>query len=274
VDAARVAIRQPGVESVTIYYRRTRDEMPAFAEEIEAALQEGVRLETLVGPTKIDVRDGRLAGIELVRNQLGQRDAGGRPLPVPVPGTEFTVPLDTLVVAISEGSDTDCVAVAGQNRVEVSVGGTVRVDPHTLLTNRPGVFAGGDVVRGPNTVVDAIADGKLAAVMIGRHLRGEPLRQPSAARVPSVYVEPVMLDEEEAERVDRPDVPRLEAHARRKGFDEVETSLSPDDARREARRCLRCDLEFTRPAEPAATDRSATVETVAATCRPAEEGSP
>jgi len=170
--------------------------------------------------------------------------------------------------------------VAGQNRVEVSVGGTVRVDPHTLLSNRPGVFAGGDVVRGPNTVVDAIADGKLAAVMIGRHLRGEPLRQPSVARVPSVYVEPVMLDEEEAERVDRPEVPRLAAHARCKGFDEVEMSLAPEDARREARRCLRCDLEFTKPAAERQSDgaaesregRAPGQESAVTSCGPEETG--
>jgi NADH-quinone oxidoreductase subunit F len=271
IDSARVAVRQPGVESVTIYYRRGRDEMPAFAEEIEAALQEGVRLETLVAPTRILLEQGKLAGVELIRNRLGERDAGGRPRPMPVPGSEHRVPLDTLIVAVSEGSDTDCVAVAGENRVEVLGGGTVKVDGDTLRTSRPDVFAGGDVARGPNTVVDAIADGKKAAVMIGRFLRGEPLRQPGKTRLPEVYVEPMMLSEEEAERVDRPEVPRLEAAARRKGFAEVETALGEEEARREASRCLRCDIEFTRPAEGG---RAAACAPVVRTCGCAEGVSP
>jgi NADPH-dependent glutamate synthase beta subunit-like oxidoreductase len=137
LDAARVAIRQPEVKSVTIFYRRTREEMPAFAEEIEAALQEGIRLVTLVAPVGILSEAGRLSGIECIKNELGEVDSSGRRRPVPIPGTQHGIPLETLIVAISEGSDTDCVSVAGANRIEVDEKkGTVRVDPETLCTNR------------------------------------------------------------------------------------------------------------------------------------------
>jgi NADH-quinone oxidoreductase subunit F len=245
VDAARVAIRQPEVKSVTIFYRRTRDEMPAFPEEIEAALQEGVRLETLVAPVGILAESGMLSGIECINNELGDVDPSGRRRPVAVPGTQHVVPLNTLIVAISEGSDTDCLAVAGANQLDVDeTRGTIRVDPETLCTNRPGVFAGGDVVTGPNTVVDAIAAGRRAAVMIERYLNGEGLVQPHEIRRPRVHVEPVKTDGRGAYEASRIELPRLDAQERKQNFQEVEKTLSREDALHEARRCLRCDLEF------------------------------
>ena len=249
LDAARTALRQEAVESVTIFYRRTRDEMPAFAEEVEAAITEGIRIETLTSPVRLLVEDGRFTGMELVKNRLGEVDASGRRRPVPIPGTEAAVPLDTLVVAISEGSDTDCVAVAGANRVDITPSGTVRIDRDTLATNRPGVFAGGDVVTGPNTVVDAIAAGKRAAVMIDRYLRAEPLRQPAEARLPTKYVEPLPAAGEETPAGGRVEPPSLSVQARRRSFTEVEMTLGVADATREAIRCLRCDLAFTQPAK-------------------------
>jgi NADH-quinone oxidoreductase subunit F len=251
-----VAIRQAGVRSVTLYYRRTREEMPAFEEEIEAALQEGIHLETLVAPTGILEEEGKLAGVEFINNQLGEFDESGRRRPVPLPGTQHIVPLDTLVVAISEGSDTDCVSVAGVNRVDVDERrGTIRIDPETLCTNRPGVFAGGDVVTGPNTVVDAIAAGKKAAVIIDRYVRKQPLKQPSEARLPRHYVEPTNGDK--VRQTKRVAVPRVDMESRKRQFLEVELTLSPEDAKREAARCLRCDLEFTQPPkhEPAVEEQ-------------------
>jgi pyruvate/2-oxoglutarate dehydrogenase complex dihydrolipoamide dehydrogenase (E3) component len=139
----------------------------------------------------------------------------------------------------------------------------LRSAPATLTTSRPGVFAGGDSVTGPNTVVDAIAAGKKAALMIGRWVRGEELEQPAVApRLPEVYVESVSLGEEELEEADRVPVPVIPAKSRKRSFNEVELSLSVEDATREARRCLRCDLEFTQPKEDE-TARPATVgETV------------
>ena len=249
LDAARTALRQDGVESVTIFYRRTREEMPAFAEEVEAAIVEGVRIETLTSPVRLLLEGGRCTGMELVKNRLADVDASGRRRPVPVPGTEQVVPLDTLIVAISEGSDTDCVSVAGASRVDVTPSGTIVIDPDSLATNRPGVFAGGDVVTGPNTVVDAIAAGKTAARMIDRYLRGEALRQPGEARLPTKYVEPVPAGAPEAPPGGRVEPPSLSVPARRRTFTEVEMAFSVDEAGREAARCLRCDLAFTRPAK-------------------------
>ncbi len=244
VDAARVALRQEGVESATIFYRRTRQEMPALAEEVNSAVQEGVKLETLVSPTRILSRHSRVTGIACVRNELGGLDASGRRQPIPLPGTEFRSTLDTLIVTIGDEPDIDYLAGMG---IEVTEKGRLRVDPQTLATSRPGVFAGGDVITGPNTVVDAIADGKKAAVMIARYLRGEEMKQPSAARLPRVYVEPCVLPEEELSRIRRAEPPTLPVELRKRSFSEVELALSEEDAARESKRCLRCDLEFTQP---------------------------
>jgi NADH-quinone oxidoreductase subunit F len=268
VDAARVALRQKKVTSVTLLYRRTRDEMPAYEEEVEAALEEGVTIETLVSPVKIHVRqeeieaalregvaletlvspvriyarEGRLVGIRCVRNRLGELDASGRRKPVPVPRTEFTLPLDTLIVAIGERPQSDCLAAMG---LEVDKAGRARVDPKTLATSVEGVFAGGDLVTGPNTVIDAIAAGKKAVRVIDRYLRGEPLADPAGPKLPAVFLEPAVVSEEELESAIRAVPPVLPVKGRRKNFNEVERSLSEDQARAEARRCLRCDLAFT-----------------------------
>ncbi|MBE3110841.1 MAG: FAD-dependent oxidoreductase, partial [Acidobacteria bacterium] len=245
VDAARVALRLEGVESVTILYRRTRQDMPALTEEVNEALVENVKLETLVTPVKVLSRDGHVTGVECVRNVLGDVDASGRRHPRPVPGSEFTLPFDLLIVTIGDEPDIAYVASMG---LAISEKGTLAVDPDTLATNRPGVFAGGDVVTGPNTVVEGIAAGKKAAVMIDRFLRGEELNKPQTPRLPQVYVSPVPVDEAETLTSDRAAPPTLPADIRRRSFAEVELALSLDEATREARRCLRCDLEFTKAA--------------------------
>ncbi len=280
VDAARVALRQKKVTSVTLLYRRTRDEMPAYEEEVEAALEEGVTIETLVSPVKIHVRqeeieaalregvaletlvspvqicerEGRLVGIRCVRNRLGELDASGRRKPVPVPGTEFTLPLDTLIVAIGERPQSGCLAAMG---LDVDKSGRVKVDPKTLATSMGGVFAGGDLVTGPNTVIDAIAAGKKAAKIIDRYLQGEPLLVPAEPKLPTVFVEPAVVGEEELEHATRAVQPALPAKGRRKNFNEVEQSLSEEQARAEARRCLRCDLAFTKDGHTACSQHAA-----------------
>ena len=246
IDAARVALRQDGVTHTSILYRRTRAEMPAFAEEIEDALDEGIALETLVSPVRILSSDGRVAGLECVRNRLGERDSTGRRPPVPIPGTEFRVPLDTIIVAIGEEPDLGGLASMG---LACRDGTTLRVDPDTHVTNLPGVFAGGDMCTGPNNVVEAIAAGKRAADVIGRFVRGDTLRRPPEPRLPEFYIEAPRGSGEEfphARRAPRPVSPSV---LRKRSFAEVEMSLPEEDALREARRCLRCDLEFTQPKE-------------------------
>nr|MBN2277346.1 FAD-dependent oxidoreductase [candidate division Zixibacteria bacterium] len=245
-DAARMALRQKEVSGVTIFYRRTRNEMPSFEEEIEAAEQEGIKIETLVTPVRIVKKNGHVASLVCLRNRLGDLDSSGRRRPLPVEGSEFSVDLDTLVVAIGEDSGTDCIAPAHSSGIETTEWDTVKVDRETLLTNRPGVFAAGDVVTGPNTVVDSIAAGKRAAIMIERYLKGQELKQAHRPNLPRVYVEPVKIEPEEIQQMKRAETPRASVEWRKRNFAEVEESLSTGEARREACRCLRCDLEFTR----------------------------
>lgn len=252
IDAARMALRQRNVESVTILYRRTREEMPAFAEEIEAAEQEGIELRTLVSPSRVIAENGKLKAVECLRNELGETDASGRRRPVPVPGTEQVIELDTLVVAIGEDSGVDAISPARTSGIEITRNNTVQVETKTLLTNRPGVFAAGDIVTGPNTVVDAIAAGKRAAVMIDRYIKGLEMIQPAEPCLPSIFVEPVPVNMDEIQEARRSETPRASIEWRKRNFAEVEVSLSVSEAACEAGRCLRCDLDFTRPKiEPA-----------------------
>jgi NADH-quinone oxidoreductase subunit F len=259
IDAARVALRQKAVESVTVIYRRTRNEMPAYEEEIEAAMEEGIEILTLVSPTRILSQNGRITGVECIKNELGEIDSSGRRRPVLVPGTEHTIPADTLVVAIGERPDTDGVSSMG---LEISKWGTLGADPETLSTNLPGVFAGGDVVTGSNTVIDAIAAGKKAALMIDRYLRGEKLKQPYEPCLPRIYLEPTAISVEEADQAERARPPSLTVESRRHSFSEVDMSLSSEEAAREAKRCLRCDLEFTQPKEQKIEEPVTTVKTI------------
>jgi NADH-quinone oxidoreductase subunit F len=251
IDAARMALRQRDVESVTILYRRTRNEMPAFEEEIEAADQEGINIQTLVTPTKILTTSGLFSGLEYVGNELGEPDSSGRRRPVPIEGTEQIIELDTLIVAISEDSGIDSIGPARSSGIETTEYNTVRIDKNTLLTSRPGVFGAGDVVTGPNTVIEAIAAGKKVASMIYRYLRNEELVQTAELNLPTVYLEPLEIETDKEQVTERVETPRASVEWRKRNFAEVEVSLSIPEATREACRCLRCDLEFTKPEEKA-----------------------
>ncbi len=240
VDAARVALRADGCEKVMMIYRRTRVEMPAFEEEIEAVIEEGLEFQFLTAPTKVIVKNNKIAGVECIRMKLGEPDESGRRRPVPVENSEFVVDLDTLIVAIGEEPEVDFLE---RSEVEVSNWGTIIVDSETTATNIEGVFAGGDVVTGANTVVEAISAGKLAAEMIDKYIRGENLTREYKLTRPSMYLPAVELTEEEIENADRPEIPCLPVEKRAKNFTEVDLNLSAAAAIREARRCLRCDLE-------------------------------
>ncbi|MEO0093308.1 MAG: FAD-dependent oxidoreductase, partial [candidate division WOR-3 bacterium] len=244
IDAARIALRQKGVENVTIYYRRTRQEMPAFEEEINAAVEEGINLVTLVSPKRIIAENGHISGVEFIKNRLGEYDVSGRRKPVPIPNSEYTEPLDTLIVAIGEEPDTEFLIAMG---IEINNDGTLKVDTETLATTLTGVFAGGDMVTGPNTVIDAIAAGKRAAIMIDRYLKGEKLIQPVDIRLPTFYIKPVEISEEERTKMARVKLPTLPAKSRIKNFQEIESVITQAEASQEAKRCLRCDIEFTQP---------------------------
>jgi len=240
VDAARTAVRYRDCESVQIIYRRTRAEMPAFGDEIDAALEEGIGIQYLAAPVRIIAENGKMTGVECIRMELGEPDASGRRRPVPVEGSEYIIDLDTLIVAVGETPDT---AYLENHGIELSQWNTVVVNPETYETSREGVFAGGDVVTGPGTVLDAMGAGKIAAGMIDMYIRGESLAREYKLTRPSMYIPPVSLTDEEIEEAIRPSMPCLPVHKRVHNFHEVELNLTGEMATREARRCLRCDLE-------------------------------
>ena len=240
IDAARAALRDKGCKQVSIFYRRTKAEMPALAEEVDAAIDEGVDVQFLVAPVKVLTENGRAKAIECVRMKLGDKDASGRRRPVPIEGSNFVHELDTLILAISERPDTSYIGERDIIRLDRE---NIIIDPETSMTTREGVFAGGDAVTGPSTVVDAIAAGKLAAETIEKYVSGQPLGREHRLTRPSMYVLPEMLTEEEIATAKRPSMRHLPVSRRAKNFKEVEQGLTEEMAVREARRCLRCDLE-------------------------------
>jgi NADH-quinone oxidoreductase subunit F len=240
IDAARVALRDKNCQEVTIFYRRTKAEMPALTEEIEAAIEEGIDIQFLVAPVNVVTSYGKATAIECVRMRLGEQDASGRPKPVPIEGSNFTHELDTLILAISERPDTSYLGEGDEIRRH---GENIIIDEETAMTTRAGVFAGGDAVTGPNMVVEAMAAGKLAAETIEKYIAGKPLRRDYRLSRPSVYIKPWLLSEEEIQKAQRPVMAHLSLQKRAHSFKEVEIGLTEKSAVREARRCLRCDLE-------------------------------
>ncbi|MBU7031082.1 MAG: FAD-dependent oxidoreductase, partial [Theionarchaea archaeon] len=240
VDSARVASRLPQVDEVTILYRRTLSEMPAFEEETMACLEENVTIQFLTTPKKILVKDGKIVGIECMKMTLGNIDESGRRRPIPIEGSEFVVNIDTLIVAISERPDTSFLEGSG---VEFTPWGTIVVDTERYTTGIEGVFAGGDVVTGPNVVIEAMGAGKIVAELIHKYLQGLPVEQEYKVTRPSLYVEPVELTEEEVAHAIRAEMRYREINERECTFDEVDLGLPEEEAVKEARRCLRCDLE-------------------------------
>lgn len=170
MDAARTALRL-GAES-TIVYRRSRAEMPARGEEIHHAGEEGVEFHLLTNPVRILVgADKRVVGMECLRMELGEPDASGRRRPVPVKGSEFVVPADTVIIAI--GNQPNPLVPQSSSNIQIGKRGTIITDEQTMMTSQPGVFAGGDIVSGAATVISAMGQGKTAARAMHRYLTGE-----------------------------------------------------------------------------------------------------
>lgn len=215
--------------------------MPAAEGEVEAALEEGVKIEFLVAPTKVISANGKMRAVELIGMRLGEPDMSGRRRPIPIKGSEFTMELDALLPAISQ--DPDLSFIPGVSGIDTSKG-TVGVHSETFMTAKKGVFACGDAVTGPGDVTTAMATAKVAAEFIDKFLRGEELKREYSPVRPSVIVEPVEVSEEEAAEATRPKMPRLSAEQRKHTLAEVELGLTEAAAVREARRCLRCDWEL------------------------------
>ena len=238
IDSARVALRQKDVQEVTVFYRRSMEDLPAYKEEVDDALLEGVKIVPMVSPVSVQANKNKLESITLIRNRPGALDASGRPRPEPIPGSEFTVNLDCLVVSIGEKSSLEPL-----KNTDLMKSSKLTLNRDTLMTQKKGVFAGGDLVTGPNTVVDAIASGKKAAEMIYRYVYKKGLTVLRDMKLPEIYVAPV--DFGDAEGAERVEPPKLELGKRLKNFLEVECALTPEMAKTEACRCLRCDLEYT-----------------------------
>jgi putative selenate reductase len=234
MDAARTAQRLTG-GTVTVVYRRTEAQMPADAEEIEDIKIEGIRLEELASPTRFVLEDGAMMALECVRNELGPVGADGRPKPVPVPDSTFQIPANAAIVAIGQRTE---VAFLDGSTVTLQRGGTVAADPETGHAGDGAIYAGGDVVRGPATIIEACADGRHAAEAICRQLE-LPFRTPSAPFPTLTAEEIVELKQARARRV-TPQEPAALPGGKRDGFDLVQSTLTEAAARSEAARCVQC----------------------------------
>jgi len=248
VDAARVA-RRLG-KDVKVLYRRTRGEMPAAREEIEELDKEGIELQLLAAPVKVLRRNGGVEGIECVRMKLGDIDQSGRRRPVPIEGSEYRVEIDTLIPAIGQEPDVESLEAGNGDRsagLTLTRWNTITVDPETMYTGMEGVFAGGDVVTGPSTVVQAMAHGKIAARMIHLYVQGQQVRREYRVTRPAIDVEVTALTEEEIEQLRRPGMPELDVVDRLEDFREVQLGFTAQLAVAEAKRCVRCDREALAP---------------------------
>lgn len=233
MDAARTALRL-GAQEVSVIYRRSRAEMPAWDKEVREAEAEGVKLVFLAAPTKVIVQNGRVVGLTCIKMELGEPDASGRRRPVPIPGSEFTIHVDTVIPAISQSPELDFLpADIARNK-----DGTLIVGKDSLATSKPGVFAGGDVASGPATVVEAIAAGHKAASAIDRFIRGE---LPLAEEKPTLPVVTEPVDARDMERVPRQKMPTVSHSGANVKVDvELELGFTEEQARAEANRCLKC----------------------------------
>ena len=233
IDSARTALRL-GAEEVLILYRRTIDAMPASEYEIHEAVAEGIEIMELVSPVRfIGGKDGKIEKIECIQMKLGEFDKTGRRKSVPVEGSNFFVDVDTVIPAVSQYSDLPFIR---KDEINVTSWGTFVVDDDTLMTTMEGVFAGGDVARGPDTVIRAIADGKRAAVSIDKYLGGKGiLNKGNPIDIPE------MIDEDEIVAHKRFPLEMLDADNRKGSFDEVVLGYHKLNAMAEAMRCLHCD---------------------------------
>jgi NADH-quinone oxidoreductase subunit F len=240
IDAARVALRL-GAE-VTILYRREKKDMPAAEEEILAAEQEGVKIEFLVAPVKIEERDGKVCGITCERIRLLDFDKSGRRMPGAVDGSAFTLSVDALIAAIGQVSDMtflpkDCgIGVSRWSTFQLASGSKSQ-------TTNPKFFTGGDALTGPDTVIGAIAAGHQAARDMDAHIRKMNGELPYVEPSEEVIEVPFILDEE-TEEAPQAVMPELAPHERKRNFKEVELGYKKMKAVLEASRCLRCDAEI------------------------------
>ena len=238
MDVSRVALRM-GAREVQLVCLESRQEMPAYEEEIEQGLEEGLKIHPSLGPKRFIANNGKVAGLETIRC-ASVFDAQHHFNPTFEPGTEAVIPCDTAILAIGQTSDLSFLTPA--DGVETTRQGTIKIDPETFMTTVPGIFSAGDIAFGARSVIEVVADGKKAAEQIDRYLRG------AAWKPRPKYVQITVLDHHQMLRdqmltafdeYSRLPVPVLPVD-RRTGFTEVETGYTEEQARREASRCLQC----------------------------------
>ncbi len=236
IDPARLALRM-GAKKVIILYRRTRKEMPAHEWEIQAALDEGAELMILKTPRRFIGKNGNLVQVGVMKMELGEPDDSGRRRPIPVKGSEHNIDVDLAVLAIGLRPSTDSFG----SQLTLNRNETFRVNPETLETSVPSVFAGGDVVTGPGMIVDAIGQGKRAAFYIDRYLQGESLqgitfdsRLSATDKNDVLHNRGVITRREPTVSIEPPPAQRV------KTSEEVETCMTEEEARYSANRCLDC----------------------------------
>jgi NADPH-dependent glutamate synthase beta subunit-like oxidoreductase len=234
VDSARTALRL-GASEVVIIYRRGKEQMPAIADEIEAAEAEGVRIETLLSPLKILSENGRATSLLCTKMKLVESDATGRPKPVPIEGSEQLIIADNVIIATGQYSDISFLP----KQLAVSDMDTLFANKDTLATNIPGVFAGGDLVTGPSMLIYAIASGRKAAMSIHRYLRGEKLD--TTALHPTDIVSDTGPPSN-LHKIQRTLPNRLDFSMHENRFAEVEQVFTEQMALDEAGRCLSCGI--------------------------------
>lgn len=242
MDCARCAVRL-GVPEVHLVYRRTRAEMPADKVEVHDAEEEGVIYHFLANPTRLVIEDGGVTGVECIRMELGEPDASGRRSPAPLAGSEFVIPCDMIIPAI--GQKVESRLLGHDGAPNASKWGTVSANAETLVTDVPGVFAGGDCVSGPATLIEAMAAGFRVSHSIDQYLREGHVCLTEDERMSRVYraLSAMMDDDDDVDRLGgghRIDQPMRPVRERIGDFEEVEGALSPEDALLEADRCLRC----------------------------------
>jgi NADPH-dependent glutamate synthase beta subunit-like oxidoreductase/NAD-dependent dihydropyrimidine dehydrogenase PreA subunit len=248
MDAARSALRS-GASEVHILYRRTKADMPAQVDEVEAALAEGIQLHELAAPERLIGTDVTVKAIRLQRMAQGEPDAQGRRKVTPIPGSQFDLAVDSVLVAVGEAPDPSFLPEG--TSVELAAWGGLLINPETLATGAPGVFAAGDITYGPKTVIHAAAHGRKAAKSIHAYLRHLSPRE--VAEMPDDEFETrSVLPEGDRVTLDVRPTPRAimplrtAQEAREKSI-EFAAGLSEEQARAEGARCLRCDLAYLCP---------------------------
>jgi formate dehydrogenase major subunit len=235
IDCARSSLRL-GAKDVSIIYRRTLKEMPAGELEVSMAEEEAIKIFYLTSPIRIlGDMSSNVKAIESVKNKLGEPDASGRRRPEAIPGSEFTLPVDMIIAAIGQAPDVSFLST--ESGVEFTRWGTVIVDPENFMTNKKGVFAGGDFVTGPRNAIEVIGDGRKVAIAIDKYLSGGKEREFDYFFMDK---DPVRRDPEYYETTPRKEQDSLPMDARWDINKEVEFGFSRDNAVKEAERCLLC----------------------------------